>query len=193
MSVTENMILKFMCRLVEVTHLEMSYNPMIYMGEETVSIPKLTHLYLDHMSLQDLSDTALIHAPLLVHLDLSHNQLRSLEPIAGPKELSLLNLTGNPVYCNCHLRPLSEWAQVGKVKLLGVCAGPPHLSDEPLGAVEPADLRCRGREGLTKEEQEEAEEASAQLLAPPPKPQKKVGCPDNCECEVSQTDLVVGR
>ncbi|XP_076122792.1 chondroadherin-like protein [Alosa pseudoharengus] len=172
-----------MTRLVEVTHLEMSYNPMIYMGEETVSMAKLTHLYLDHMSLQDLSDGALIHAPLLSHLDLSHNQLRSLEPILGPRELSFLNLTGNPTYCNCHLRPLREWAQVGQVKLLGLCAGPPHLSEEPLEAVEPADLRCRGREGLTKEELEEAEEAGAQLLAPPPKPQKKVGCPDNCECE----------
>lgn len=110
----------------------------------------------------------------------------------GPKELSLLNLTGNPVYCNCHLRPLREWAQAGPVKLLGVCSGPPHLSDEPLGAVEPADLRCRGREGLTKEELEETEAAAAQLLVPAPKP-KSAGCPDDCECEVSQNWFRHGR
>lgn len=177
---------------MEVTHLELSSNPMLYLGEETVSMPKLTHLYLDHMSLQDLSDSALVQAPLLVHLDLSHNQLRSLEPLAGPKDLSLLNLTGNPLYCNCHLRPLREWAQAGHVTLLGVCAGPPHLSDEPVGALQPADMRCRGREGLAKEEEEE-EEAEAQLLAPPPKPLKRAGCPDNCECEVSQSDLQGGR
>ena len=105
----------------------MSYNPMTYLGEETVSMPKLTHLYLDHMSLQDLSDTALALTPLLTHLDLSHNQLRSLDPVSGPKELSLLNLTGNPTYCNCHLRPLRVWAQTGQVRLLGVCAGPQKI------------------------------------------------------------------
>lgn len=81
-------------RLREVTRLDLSFNPMTYLGEESVSMAKLTHLYLDHMSLQDLSDQALSGAPQLLHLDLSHNQLRYLEPLRGPKELSSLNLTG---------------------------------------------------------------------------------------------------
>lgn len=78
----------------EVTRLDMSHNPMTYLGEESVSMPKLTHLYLSHMSLQDLSDKALSGAPLLSHFDLSHNQLRYLEPVLGPEKLSTLNLTG---------------------------------------------------------------------------------------------------
>lgn len=72
----------------------MSHNPMIYLGEESVSMAKLTHLYLNHMSLQDLSDKAFSRTPLLSHLDLSHNQLRYLEPPSGPKVLTSLNLTG---------------------------------------------------------------------------------------------------
>ena len=76
----------------------MSHNPMIYLGEESVSMAKLTHLYLDHMSLQDLSDKALSGAPLLAHLDLSYNQLRYLEPLSGPKQLGSLNLTGASVF-----------------------------------------------------------------------------------------------
>lgn len=76
----------------------MSHNPMTYLGEESVSMAKLTHLYLDHMSLQDLSDQALVGAPLLLHLDLSHNQLCYLEPLSGPKELGSLNLTGSTVF-----------------------------------------------------------------------------------------------
>lgn len=72
----------------------MSYNPMTYLGEESVSMVKLTHLDLSHMSLQDLSDQAFARAPILSHVDLSHNQLRSLEPLSGPKKLSVLNLTG---------------------------------------------------------------------------------------------------
>ncbi|KAF3846742.1 hypothetical protein F7725_003820 [Dissostichus mawsoni] len=141
-----------MSRLPEVTRLDMSHNPMTYLGEESVSMVKLTHLYLDHMSLQDLSDQALSRAPLLSHLDLSHNQLRYLEPLKGPYELKSLNLTGNPLYCNCFMRPLREWARVRSVKLLGACVGPPHLSQEPLQSVAPLDLRCRSRGEVLKEE-----------------------------------------
>lgn len=72
----------------------MSHNPMIYLGEESVSMAKLTHLYLDHLSLQDLSEQAMSGAPLLTHMDLSHNQLHYLEPLTGPKNLGSLNLTG---------------------------------------------------------------------------------------------------
>ena len=85
----------------------MGYNPMTYLGEETVSMPKLTHLFLDHMFLQDLANTALYQTPKLVHLDLSHNQLRVLQPFSGGSpSLARLNLAGNPIYCNCYLRPL---------------------------------------------------------------------------------------
>ncbi|XP_067427054.1 chondroadherin-like protein [Thunnus thynnus] len=172
-----------MTRLREVTRLDMSYNPMIYLGEESVSMAKLTHLYLNHMSLQDLSDQALSRAPLLSHLDLSHNQLRYLEPLSGPKELTSLNLTGNPIYCNCYMRPLREWARNGGVKLLGACAGPPHLSDEPLQAVAPLDLRCRSRGETLKDEFEEDNESTGSPL-PTVKPKQKVKCPVNCDCDI---------
>ncbi|XP_069557181.1 chondroadherin-like protein [Brachyistius frenatus] len=171
-----------MTRLGEVTRLDMSHNAMIYLGEESVSMAKLRYLYLDHMSLQDLSDQALSGAPLLSHLDLSHNQLRNLEPLSGPKELVSLNLTGNPVYCNCYMRPLKDWARVGGVKLLGACAGPPHLSDEPLQAVAPLDLRCRSRgEALTEEDDESTGSVPPTATA---KPKQKAKCPLSCECDV---------
>ncbi|XP_070836765.1 chondroadherin-like protein [Chaetodon trifascialis] len=172
-----------MNRLREVTRLDMSHNPMIYLGEESITMAKLTHLYLDHMSLQDLSDQALSGAPLLSHLDLSHNQLRYLEPLSGPKELRSLNLTGNPVYCNCYMRALRNWASVGGVKLLGACAGPPHLSDEPLQAVAPLDLRCRSR-GDTVKDEFETDDESAGNTPPTAKPKQKVKCPVNCDCDI---------
>ncbi|XP_070703524.1 chondroadherin-like protein [Pempheris klunzingeri] len=172
-----------MNRLREVTRLDVSYNPMTYLGEEAVAMAKLTHLYLDHMSLQDLSDQALSHAPLLSHLDLSHNQLRYLEPLSGPKELGSLNLTGNPIYCNCFMRSLRKWAGAGGVKLLGACAGPPHLSDEPLQAVAPLDLRCRSRGETLKDEFEEDNE-SARSTPPTAKPKQTVKCPLNCDCDI---------
>lgn len=72
---------------------------MTYLGEDSVSMAKLTHLYLDHMALQDLSEQALSDAPLLSHLDISHNQLRYLEPLQGPRSMRSLNLTGRQVHC----------------------------------------------------------------------------------------------
>ncbi|XP_019723799.1 chondroadherin-like protein [Hippocampus comes] len=171
-----------MTRLKEVTHLDMSHNRMIYLGEESVSMAKLTHLYLSHMSLQDLSDQALSEAPLLSHLDLSHNQLRYLEPLAGPRNLASLNLTANPIHCSCYMRSLRNWASVGGVKLLGTCAGPPHLSEEPLGAVAAVDMRCRSGGDPLKDDFEE--EAIAVSSPPTAKPKRNVRCPVNCDCHI---------
>lgn len=82
------------------------------------------------------------------------------------------------------MRPLREWAGAGGVKLLGACAGPPHLSDEPLQAVAPLDLRCRSRGETLKDEFEKEDESTG---SPPPtaKPKQKVKCPVNCDCDVS--------
>lgn len=94
-------------RLSEVTRLDLSYNPMTYLGENAVSMAKLTHLFLDHMSLQDLVNTAVSKSPNLVHLDISHNQLRVLQPFSeGSPKLARLSLAGNPINCNCYLLPL---------------------------------------------------------------------------------------
>ncbi|KAM3859604.1 chondroadherin-like b [Diretmus argenteus] len=171
-----------MTRLPEVTRLDLSYNPMTYLGEEVVSMAKLTHLFLDHMSLQDMANTAISKSPSLTHLDLSHNQLRVIQPFsAGSPKLARLHLAGNPVYCNCYLRPLREWALRGKVKLVGACAGPAHFSGENLEAIHPADLRCQSQEAMLKAEFEEATR-----VTPPPTegPENKVKCPANCACEV---------
>uniref|UniRef100_A0A3Q3W4G3 Chondroadherin-like b n=1 Tax=Mola mola TaxID=94237 RepID=A0A3Q3W4G3_MOLML len=172
-----------MSRLRGVTRLDMSHNPITYLGEESVSMAKLTHLYLNHMSLQDLSDQALSGAPLLSHLDLSHNQLHYLEPLSGPTNLLSLKLTGNPVYCNCYMRPMTEWARVGGVRLVGACAGPPHLSDEPLQAIAPLDLRCNSR-GETLKDEFERDDESAKSSPPTAKPEQKVKCPVNCDCHI---------
>lgn len=95
-----------------------------------------------------------------------------------------LIIKGNPVYCNCYMRPLREWASVRGVKLLGACAGPPHLSEEPLQAVVPLDLRCRSRGEMLKDEFEKDDESTGSI-PPTAKPKQKVKCPVNCDCDVS--------
>lgn len=79
---------------------------MTYLGEESVSMAKLSHLFLDHMSLQELSNTAVSKCSSLVHLDISYNQLRVIQPFSeGSPKLARLNLAGNPISCNCYLQP----------------------------------------------------------------------------------------
>uniref|UniRef100_A0A3B3TJL8 Chondroadherin-like b n=1 Tax=Poecilia latipinna TaxID=48699 RepID=A0A3B3TJL8_9TELE len=157
------------------------YNPMTYLGENAVSMAKLTHLFLDHMSLQDLVNTAVSKSPNLVHLDISHNQLRVLQPFSeGSPKLARLSLAGNPINCNCYLRPLREWAIFRKVKLVGTCGGPAHLSGESLEAVYPKELRCQSQEAMLKAEFEDATR-----ITPPPtqEPENKIKCPANCVCK----------
>ncbi|TNN51379.1 Chondroadherin-like protein [Liparis tanakae] len=102
-------------KLPELTRLDMSYNPMAYLGEEVVSMAKLTHLFLDHMSLQDMDHTAVSRCPGLVHLDVGYNQLRVVQPFSeGSPKLARLNLAGNPIYCNCYLRPLRYGGALGR-------------------------------------------------------------------------------
>lgn len=98
--------MRYVSRLTELTRLDLSYNPMTYLGEEAVSMAKLTQLFLDHMSLQDITHTAVSKSSNLIHLDISHNQLRVIHPFSeGSPKLARLNLAGNPITCNCYLRP----------------------------------------------------------------------------------------
>lgn len=173
------------------TRLNLSYNPMTYVGEGVVSMAKLTHLFLDHNSLQDFSSAAVLLSPKLTHLDLSHNQLRLLQPLAfGSPKLTRLNLAGNPIYCSCYLRPLREWTIQERIRLGGTCSGPPHLSDESLDVVKPADLRCQSHEAMIKAELEEQSR-----LPPPPttSPRIKAKCPDKCICEVRENYFMLGN
>lgn len=83
---------------MELTHLDLSFNPMTYLVEESVSMPKLTHLSLNHMALQDLSELALSLSPFVSYVDLSFNQLPYILALTGSLRLTSLNLTGNHEY-----------------------------------------------------------------------------------------------
>lgn len=79
------------------------------------------------------------------------------------------------------MRPLRAWAAAAGAKLLGACAGPPHLADEPLRTVAPLDLRCRSK----GKDAEEEEEESTGSFTPTAKPRSNAKCPAKCDCDVS--------
>ena len=54
-----------------------------------------------------MANTAIMKCPSLTHVDFSYNQLRVIQPFSeGSPKLARLNLSGNPINCNCFLRPL---------------------------------------------------------------------------------------
>ena len=69
------------------------------------------------------------------------------------------------------------------MKLLGACAGPPHLSGGPLGELGPQDLRCRSQQEMLKEEFEEQEERRVGVVTTAT-PVQRGPCPDGCDCRV---------
>lgn len=81
------------------------------------------------------------------------------------------------------MRSLREGAKVSGVKPLGVCAGPPHLSEEPVQAVALMDLRCHSRGEALKDEFKKDDERTESSL--PTSKSKQVKCPVNCHCDVS--------
>ncbi|XP_025765527.1 chondroadherin-like protein isoform X2 [Oreochromis niloticus] len=135
----------------------------------SLNLLSLSHnqlVYIPNMAFQGLQNIKRIRLSynLLIYLD--------TEAFVELVNLTRLNLSRNPILCICYLRPLREWAIHNKVKLMGTCGGPSHLSGERLNAVHPSDLRC----------QSEEEEAAGITPRPTEEP-NKVKCPANCACE----------
>ncbi|CAI5659531.1 unnamed protein product [Oreochromis niloticus] len=132
----------------------------------------LKRLIIDHNHVKEIQPGAFSQLGFLNLLSLSHNQLvyipnMAFQGLQNIKWLCLsynfliyldteafvelvnlkrLNLSRNPILCICYLRPLREWAFYNKVKLVGTCGGPSHLSGESLDAVHPPKLRCQSEE-----------------------------------------------
>ncbi|XP_041093788.1 chondroadherin-like b isoform X2 [Polyodon spathula] len=169
-------------RLTSLTRLDLGSNPVTYLGEEAVRMPSLRQLFLDRLSLQDVSLTALDKAPKLVLLDLSFNQLRVLQPLSGPEKLQQVNLTGNPIQCNCYMRPFREWTGRARVRAEVFCAGPVPFRGERLDSLRPVDLRCQSQAEMEKAERED------RLLLPALEPtaesrEQRGQCPEHCDCK----------
>ncbi|XP_051899172.1 chondroadherin-like protein [Pristis pectinata] len=166
-------------RLKTVVRLDLSRNPMTYIGEESFRMHSLKHLMMDDMALQDVSLTAFVHSPMLSIIDFRNNQLQIIPPLAGVESLRMLNLTGNPIQCNCLMRPFREWmANHTKPRAEVFCSAPGLYEGERLDSLRPVDLRCDSRP-LDVEEEEELNLANKTAA----NNQDSRPCPDHCDCK----------
>ncbi|XP_069764503.1 chondroadherin-like protein isoform X2 [Narcine bancroftii] len=165
-------------RLTAVAKLDLSQNPMTYLGEEVFRMRSLKHLMMNDMSLQDVLLTAFLHSPKLSVVEFRNNQLQVIQPLEGVESLRTINLTGNPIQCNCFMRPFREWmANRTKLKAEVLCHGPGRYEGERLDSLRPVDLRCDSRP-LDKEEEE-----LSLVNKPATNNQKGRPCPDHCDCQ----------
>ncbi|GCC37797.1 chondroadherin-like protein [Chiloscyllium punctatum] len=166
-------------RLKSVARVDLGQNPMTYLGDESVRMASLKHLTLDNMSLQEVSHTAFIHSPGLVVIDLRYNQLQVMQPLEGLEALRTINLTGNPIQCNCLMSPFREWiSNRTKLRAEVFCGAPGVFRDERLDSLRTMDLKCISRPSDHEDEEE---------LNPQSKPEKnnqdKLPCPEHCDCK----------
>ncbi|XP_045763306.1 insulin-like growth factor-binding protein complex acid labile subunit isoform X1 [Maniola jurtina] len=97
----------------------------------------------NNKKLSIIEDCSLLGLPKLRHLTLRDNAIVTLsETVFIGKELKLLDLTDNPIFCDCHilwlqqlLRDKSNFTQVQ-------CASPEHLKDKNLRMLNADDLGC---------------------------------------------------
>uniref|UniRef100_A0AAR5PT54 LRRCT domain-containing protein n=2 Tax=Dendroctonus ponderosae TaxID=77166 RepID=A0AAR5PT54_DENPD len=92
--------------------------------------------------LENLDEGALVGLPNLRHLVLRENAFKSLpESVVSWNELRALELTDNPINCDCQLLWLLNLAN--QKNLTNVqCASPIHLRDRPLRSLTSDDLGC---------------------------------------------------
>ncbi|KAE8611240.1 hypothetical protein XENTR_v10012380 [Xenopus tropicalis] len=159
-------------RMSGLTRLELGWNPMTFISEEAVQMASLKQLFLNNMAIQDLSFKAFERSPQLSLIDLSNNQIRTIQVLAGLEHLNRLNLTGNAIRCDCELRSFKQWADFSKVKVDLFCSGPGHFRGDHLDSLRAIDLKC----GNFPEED---------YNLPPitPKPEEESSCPRSCDCK----------
>uniref|UniRef100_UPI00398F717C chondroadherin-like protein isoform X1 n=2 Tax=Pristiophorus japonicus TaxID=55135 RepID=UPI00398F717C len=166
-------------RLINVARLDLGRNPMTYIGEESFRMRSLKHLAMDNMALQEVSLAAFVHTPTLSIVDFHNNQLQIFQPLEGLENVRMINLTGNPIQCNCNMRPFREWmANYTKPKAEVFCSAPSVFRGERLDSLRPIDLRCEFRPSDYEEEVEvELENKPGQ------KNQENLPCPEHCDCK----------
>ncbi|XP_074083117.1 chondroadherin-like protein isoform X2 [Macrotis lagotis] len=162
--------------------LELGHNPLTYLGEEDgLALWALRDLALDHAALQDVGAGAFARCPRLRSLDLQSNQLGGLPPLEGVGQLRKLNLSGNPLLCDCAARPLWEWVARARVQTDGLCLEPSRLKGEALESLRAKDLYCQ-RQGDKKEEGEKGALRPRGPTRAPEEARATKPCPAACVC-----------
>jgi len=141
--------------LTSLTSLDLSHNSILTLATSSLAgLPSLTTLNLAHNHLQ-VVDSSMVapSSPLLASLLLMDNDITTVVGLALEQATHLeeLDLTGNPLSCDCHLGSLYTWLtsppSSSSSSSSAVCSTPPTLSNAPLASL-PSPPTCTEEGGV---------------------------------------------
>lgn len=135
--------------------LDLSHNELTHLQRGLIGpLPNLTRLDLSHNLMLDIPVEEIVASPRLKEVDLRSNRLTRFYDEFMPlieKNNTVLLMEGNPVICDCRLRPLQFWLNGLEVQeddpwIKTTCSGPALLAGQSLASVDDESLSCKGVE-----------------------------------------------
>ncbi|XP_037297981.1 leucine-rich repeat-containing G-protein coupled receptor 5A-like isoform X2 [Manduca sexta] len=109
--------------------------------EDNINLESIT--LANNKKLSVLEDCTLLGLPKLKHVSLKDNAILTLrETVFVGKELRQLDLSENPIFCDCQLLWLEELLNDKSNFTQIQCASPEHLKDKYLRTLNAEDLGC---------------------------------------------------
>ena len=137
-------------RMTSLEFLDLSHNQLTHLTDGLIGpLPNLTELDLSYNLLVSLPIEDISESWNLTRVDLRGNRLTrfydEFMALIQSKNGTDVLMEGNPIECDCRLRPLQFWLNARRdVGPWGnvLCSGPPTLSGQPLSTVSDESLSC---------------------------------------------------
>ncbi|XP_059170224.1 slit homolog 2 protein-like isoform X2 [Physella acuta] len=134
--------------LTNLKRLDLSHNKIVTLPSQIFSnLTQLSTLILSYNNLQCISETSFSNLQNLRILSLHENNVSSIPYGAfdSLKSLSHIALGGNPLFCDCKLKWLSDWIKRDFIEPgIAVCNGPLAMKSKLLLSSPSSDFECRG-------------------------------------------------
>lgn len=114
-----------------IRHVDLTDNPLALPDVGPILVaPSLEWLDLDHCNLTFVPEAAFNQTRNLRYLNLNSNALDTarLPTFRGLSYLRYLKMAGNPLRCDCHVKPLWTWCSQQKISVEATCIWPTNDS-----------------------------------------------------------------
>ncbi|EZA50723.1 Chaoptin [Ooceraea biroi] len=134
--------------------LDLSYNDISEVSGRDVFLPplNLSNLYLSNNHLSHVPLNKILPLPNLKVLDLEENEIGVFDEkfMKIIQNGTVLRYSGNPMHCDCHVRPLKRWLKTQTQLPMEwsnvLCQSPHYLANKPISEVTEDLMGCNERD-----------------------------------------------